>query len=305
MPIIIERPEVLLIQRPSLDWNEIRRYLAMVDESAEEWADRVEGVIPDGEALVEFGGRYCYRSWKPGLNANVTKVREDSTDYLGNILSSGHGSVTEHANYSFIFHNVSRVFTHEMVRHRAGVAVSQESMRFVRLDKLSFWFPEWARHDEELMLCGLELLDEMEKFQTWMAKHFELDATTPCPSVDCIGGSSGETIQVMVSGEKLGVACERCGGTGVISKVPFSEKKHKTSFMRRFAPDGVATGMVCTINVRALRHIIFMRTALGAEEEIRLVMDQVANLALEATPNLMQDYSPNEDLEWVPKFMKV
>ncbi len=75
--------------------------------------------------------------------------------------------------------------------------------------------------------------------------------------------------------------------------------------MRRFAPDGVATGMLCTINVRSIRHIVYMRTALGAEEEIRLVMDDVANLALKATPNLMQDYTPNENQEWVPEFLKI
>ena len=259
---LIEKPEVFLISKPSVDWSEIRRYLQEV--GGETWADRVEGA-PEGEALVEFGGRLCYRSWEPGLNINVTKVRENSTEYLGNILSSGHGSVIEHANYSFVFHNVSRVFTHEMVRHRAGVAVSQESMRFVRLTDIPFWFPEWARADEEFMTRALALLGEMEKFQYYMADHFGLDD----------------------------------------EGVPFSEKKAKTSFMRRFAPDGVATGMLCTMNVRALRHVIYMRTALGAEEEIRLVFDKVAELALKATPGLMQDYSPNEHLEWVPDFLKV
>lgn len=256
------RPEVFLISAPKLDWEEVRRYLKKVD--GEEWADRVQGQ-PDGENLVEFGGRLCYRSWKPGLNANVSKVRENSHEYLGNILSSGHGSVTEHANYSFVFHNVSRVFTHEQVRHRAGVAVSQESMRFVRLTDIPFWFPEWARGDQELMDRSIRLLHEMEKHQLWMADHFGLDD----------------------------------------QGVPFSEKKHKTSFMRRFAPDGVATGMLCTINIRALRHIVYMRTALGAEEEIRLVMDEVAKKALVATPSLMQDYNPNENQEWIPEFLKV
>lgn len=257
------KPEVFLISKPSLDWGEIRRYLKGV--GGESWADRVEGNIPDSEALVEFGGRLCYRSWEPGLNANVTKVREDSTAYLGNILSSGHGSVTEHANFSFIFHNVSRVFTHEMVRHRAGAAHSQESMRFVRLSDLPFWFPDWALADPQLMDRSIALLHMMEDHQKWMANHFRLDD----------------------------------------DGVPFAEKKHKTSFMRRFAPDGVATGILCTFNVRSVRHIIFMRTALGAEEEIRLVMDDVAEMALAAMPNLMQDYNPNEDREWIPDFLKV
>lgn len=257
-------PKVFLIQQPALDWEQIRMYLK--DVGGESWADRVENSdASDGEALVEFGGRLCYRSWEPGLNVNVSKVREDSGVYLGNILKSGHGSVIEHANYSFVFHNVSRVFTHEQVRHRAGVAISQESMRFVRLTDIPFWFPRWAYNDQELMARSLEVLGILEQHQTWMADRFHLDDP--------------------------GVA--------------FSEKKHKTSFMRRFAPDGVATGMLCTMNVRALRHVIYMRTALGAEEEIRLVMDEVAKVSLEAVPNLMQDYSPNENREWIPEFLKV
>jgi thymidylate synthase (FAD) len=152
-----------------------------------------------------------------------------------------------------------------MVRHRAGVAVSQESMRYVRLTDIPFWFPEWCRDDQELMDRNIKLLNAMEVHQQWMSDHFGLDN----------------------------------------DDVPMHEKKAKTSFMRRFAPDGVSTGMLCTMNIRAIRHIIYMRTALGAEEEIRLVMDDVAKLALEAFPNLMQDYSPNENQEWIPEFLKV
>lgn len=271
MPRIIDKPETYLISSPKLDWHQIGRYLHKVEERTGtdvlDWVDRIQHnpTITDGDALVEFGGRLCYRSWVPGANINVVKVRENTKEYLGNVLGSGHGSVTEHANYSFIFDNVSRVFTHELVRHRAGVAVSQESMRFVRLTDIPFWFPVWARDDLELMARSLELLEQMEAHQEWMADHFGLND----------------------------------------EGVPFSEKKHKTSFMRRFAPDGVATGMLCTINVRAIRHIVYMRTALGAEEEIRIVCDQVAKLAMEATPNLMQDYSVNENQEWIPEFLKV
>ena len=261
---LIERPQTFLVAYPTIDWDAIREYLR--DVGGESWADRVQGAdAADGDALVEFGGRLCYRSWEPGLNANVTRVREDSKEYLGNVLKSGHGSVTEHANFSFVFHNVSRVFTHELVRHRAGAAYSQESMRFVRLTDIPFWFPEWARDDQELMERSVALLHQMEEHQTWMADHFGLDD----------------------------------------DGVPFSEKKAKTSFMRRFAPDGVSTGIMATFNVRTIRHIIYMRTALGAEEEIRIVADDIARLSQEAVPNLMQDYSPNEDLEWVPDFIKV
>lgn len=259
-------PKVHLIAVPQIFWGELRKALIEQTGSPTDWFSRMEAsYTPDAEVLVEFGGRECYRSWEPGLNANVTKVREDSKEYLGNILSSRHGSVLEHANFSFVFSNVSRIFTHEFVRHRAGVAISQESMRFVRLTDLPVWFPEWALKDPILMERLTRYVELGEQLQLWMAEYFGLDD----------------------------------------EGVNFHEKKAKTSFMRRFAIGGHATHMLATINIRALRHIVYMRTALPAEEEIRIVCDQIAELALKEAPNLMQDYNKNENQEWVPAFLKV
>lgn len=154
--------------------------------------------------------------------------------------------------------------THELVRHRPGTAISQESMRFVRLADLPFWFPEWARDDDELMKHATEMLQWMEEFQRWMADHFGLDE----------------------------------------EGVPFSEKKAKTSFMRRFAPEGVATGLVWTANVRTLRHTIEARTAPGAEEEIRLVFGKIAEVMRGECPALFGDYTV-EDGAWIPGWRKV
>ena len=184
----------------------------------------------------------------------------DQDPYLQNILASAHGSVLEHASFSFVLHNVSRVFTHELVRHRPGTAISQESLRFVRLADIPFWFPEWAQDDAELMKRATALLEQMEEFQRWMAGHFGLDD----------------------------------------EGVKFGEKKHKTSFMRRFAPDGVATGLVWTANIRTLRHTIEARTDLGAEEEIRLVFGKIGELMRAEAPALFGDYTVT-DGAWVPR----
>ncbi|MFT2020472.1 FAD-dependent thymidylate synthase [Streptomyces sp. 796.1] len=256
-------PEVHLIARPQLDYDEVAGYLA--DVGGESWLERIDrGEWDDAQNLAEFAGRVCYRSWEPGLNPNVTRIRTDQEKYLRNILSSAHGSVLEHVSFSFVLHHVSRVATHELVRHRAGTAVSQESLRFVRLDDLPFWFPQWAEDDPELMARATELLGRMEEFQLWMAEHFGLD--------------------------EEGVA--------------FAEKKAKTSFMRRFAPEGVATGLVWTANVRTLRHVIESRTAPGAEEEIRLLFGKVGDLMAKEAPALFGDYTV-EDGAWVPGWRKV
>ena len=88
----------------------------------------------DGDAIPELAGRICYQSFskpRPGGNAA----------YLERILSEGHGSVLEHATIGFIIHGVSRSLTHELIRHRAGTAVSELSQRFVDASDLGFVVP--------------------------------------------------------------------------------------------------------------------------------------------------------------------
>lgn len=243
-------PRVRLISRPRIDWEQLDYYLTAI--GAGDWADRHldDRDGKDAQDLIEAAGRICYRSWTPGLNPNVTRVREDQDAYLENILSSQHGSVLEHAQFTFVIENVSRVLTHELARHRAGTATSQESMRYVRLDEIPFWMPEWAVQDDELHERVWQLLGDMERFQDWMSEHFGLDEPG----------------------------------------VPFHEKKEKTSFMRRLAPEGVATSLIWSANVRALRHIIETRTAPGAEEEIRIVFGMVAQLMKKEAPALFGDF---------------
>ena len=74
--------------------------------------------------------------------------------------------------------------------------------------------------------------------------------------------------------------------------------------MRRFAPEGVATGLVWTANVRTLRHTIEARTAEGAEEEIRLLFGKIGEMVREEAPALFGDYVV-EDGAWVPQWRKV
>ena len=258
-------PRVYLVARPELDLDELIEYLRGI--GARSWVAKLENEEAAGSVqdLIESAGRICYRSWEPGLNANVTRIHEDQDEYLENILASGHGSVLEHASFSFIFRNVSRVFTHELARHRAGCAISQESMRYVRVDDIPFWFPGWAKEEAELMLRAKAFLDHAEEFQRWMTENFGLDE----------------------------------------EGIPFTAKKRLTSFKRRFIPDGVATGLMWTANVRTLRHVIALRTDSAAEEEIRLVFGKVAEVMQEEAPALFRDFTRRDDGSWAPRYRKV
>src|ERR1700678_4364749 len=152
----------------------MRGYLE--DVGGASWLDRrieeADGAPNPGELLVEFGGKACYRSWEPGLNPNVTRVRAERSEYLENILRSGHGSVLEHANYSFALRNASRVLTHELVRHRAGSAFSQESLRYVRLTDIGFRVPSAL---EPVRAQVLSIVEELQEFQRDAAQALGLD----------------------------------------------------------------------------------------------------------------------------------
>ena len=269
-------PKVHLIASPTIHWGALKDYVDSVGGNA--WTSRVKMLwldsdLNDGELLTEAAGRLCYRSWDVGLNPNVTMVREDSAAYLLNILRVGHGSVLEHANYSFIFEDVSRVFTHELVRHRAGVAISQESLRYVRLTDIGFRIPEVLeplrddvirKANHEVISRGIvSILEELEEFQVRAAMELDVD------------------------------------------NLPMAEKKKVTSALRRLAPLGLSTSMVWTANIRTLRHVISMRTAKDAEEEIRMVFDQVATIMQEWAPMLFSDYTKTTDGEWITPYWKV
>src|SRR3954467_872288 len=253
------RPQVFLIARPALDTDGLRGYLEAVGGAS--WLARRAGATP-AETLVEFAGRACYRSWEPGLNPNVTRVREDQDDYLDNVLASGHGSVLEHVNYTFAFRDVSRVFTHELVRHRAGSAFSQESLRYVRLSEIGFRIPPAL---EPLRDQVVSIVEQLEELQVDAARELGLDE----------------------------------------DGVPFAVKKEATSALRRLAPLGLSTDIIWTANVRTLRHVIALRTAPGAEEELRLVFDAVAELALAEAPALFQDFTRRGDGTWIPAHGRV
>lgn len=238
--------KVRLIAEPRIRTKEIIDYLTEV--GGEEWYLRVfsEILVPDAEALIEFMGRLCYKSWEPGLNRNVTKVRGDRGDYLLNVLRSGHGSVLAHAHFSFVISGCSRVFTAELNRHVAGTDISEQSLRFVRLDDIAFWEPSGLQ--EETLEEGRTLICLIEEF--------------------------------------IGRAYKR----ELTEGMPFSEKKIITSKIRRWAPLGLATEEGWSANVRAIRHVIEMRSAAGAEEEIRLFAHQLYEIMSRACPLLFADY---------------
>lgn len=73
--------------------------------------------LPDSSQICKTAGQLCYASFGPRRTTN-----ENAASYFERLTSAGHGSVLEHASFSFVLYGISRSVTHELVRHRAGAA---------------------------------------------------------------------------------------------------------------------------------------------------------------------------------------
>lgn len=248
---------------------------------APEWAS--PDAVTGGELLAEVAGRLCYKSFAVGLNPNVTRVREGNHDYIGNILKQKHGSVLEHATTSVAFMDVTRIFTHELVRHRPGIAFSQESQRFVRLDTFNVYIPELTDVFKDIQLE----MDVPHEEATVLAQENQaifLDHTSRMTD------SIQVAIQQMI--HEIGLNWD---------KMSFHNKKQLTSAFRRFIPGGVTTNILVTANHRLWRHIIQNRTSAGAEEEIAWMFGSVARDFQVRYPAFYQDiieHAPTKECHW-------
>jgi thymidylate synthase (FAD) len=95
----------------------------------------------DCQGLVAKAAKLCYSS--SSIDDLIDKV--DNTDvnhFIKKLIKSGHHSVFEHVNFTFGIEGVSRVLSHQLVRHRIA-SFSQQSQRYVKLDKtFGFIIPE-------------------------------------------------------------------------------------------------------------------------------------------------------------------
>jgi thymidylate synthase (FAD) len=166
--------------------------------------------------------------------------------------------VLEHASFSFLLYGISRSVTHELVRHRAGVGVSQISQRFVSGAVLRFVERPEYQGDEELHRLFEERADRAAAEYAAMAD---------------------------------GLLERQEGGSSVLFadyKTDARKKVQQTA--RSLLPNETEAPMVFTGNVRALRHIVEMRADAHAESEIRNLAVRIFLCLVTADPILFGDY---------------
>lgn len=203
------------------------------------------------DALPEFAGRHCYRSFAKGRERDA---------YIANIIEMEHGSVLEHASISFAISGVSRSLTHELIRHRAGAAPSQESQRYVSADQVNFVVPPLIKsltnataYDTFEASC-LESLD----YYRALIQLMETETTT--------------------EDNELGL------------KLSTMRKKRILEAARSVLPNAAETRLTWTMNMRAARHVCALRGGEGADLEIRALAVVMTQILKQRAPVIFSDF---------------
>jgi len=237
---IIHRPTVYLVGRPSLDQDELARFLK--NHEVEHWSTDSTN---SAEILPEAAGRVCYMSFaKPRPGGNQA--------YLEHIKEVGHGSVLEHSVWNFLITGVSRSFTHELVRHRAGFGYSQLSQRYVDESVADFVEPDCIAEDPKL-------------HQVWQSAVQQAQTAY----VELVNGLQ----------DKFAAVEDRT-----------LRRKLARQAARSVLPNATETKIFVTANARSLRHFIELRCNEHAETEIRLVAARILEILKKEAPNLFGDY---------------
>lgn len=94
---------------------------------------------PTPERTVAMAARLCYSP--AGAEELAESMSEQQVSRLvGKIIELGHFSTLEHVSFTFAVEGVSRVLTHQLVRHRIA-SYSQQSQRYVKEHDFEYIVP--------------------------------------------------------------------------------------------------------------------------------------------------------------------
>ncbi|ARB06125.1 thymidylate synthase [Dinoroseobacter phage vB_DshS-R5C] len=218
------------------------------------------------ERMIEFGGRHCYRAWQSG---------RDRASYIKNIIEMEHGSVLEHSSINWAVQGVSRSLSLELARHRVGIALSQESQRYVDAKDIEFVVPPMVQYLAGGSLNGADMIQAFaDDCAAARASYIDLQ----------------ERIVAQIKATEPNI------------KSLTMVKKRANEAARAHLPNAAETRFLWTTNMRLLRHFLWLRGGSGADLEIRRLACFLLGYAHEKAPAVFHDMtlSVNDGAYGVP-----
>jgi thymidylate synthase (FAD) len=204
--------------------------------------------------IIEKAARTCYKS--------EDKIAEGSAEKLiSALIKNGHHSVLEHISISVRI-VTDRAVTHELVRHRIGVAYSQESQRYVAYkDDVEFILPCW---------CSSQILGQHNIIREGVILRRQQGQINPelSPRENVLFWSFAQSEKNYQ--DLLEVGC-------------------KPEEARSVLPNSTKTEIFVTANLRQWRHIFNLRCSKKAHPQIRALMTDIRNTFAQEYPIFFKD----------------
>jgi thymidylate synthase (FAD) len=233
---------------------------------------------PNPDRLVTMAAKLCYS------NVGVEEISENLTQenidkFLNMLMKLGHESPVEHVSFTFGVEGVSRVLTHQLVRHRIGCSYSQQSQRYVKLDQFEYIIPPEI---EKIPIAKDLFIEAMEQDQRVYDKL--VDTLILNQLVDywhCEGVPSEEVL-------KHGIQqFEEFKQTH--KKIANQMEKKAIEDARYVFPNACETKIVFTMTARALLNFFSHRCCNRAQWEIREMAHEMLKQVKEVAPILFSN----------------
>lgn len=116
---------------------------------------------PDPERTVAMSARLCY---SPSGAEELVQTMSDSqvSTLIDKLFGMGHLSTFEHVNFTFAIEGISRVLTHQLVRHRIA-SYSQQSQRYVSEHGFEYILPPSIAGNSEAKIKYDRLMGQIQQ----------------------------------------------------------------------------------------------------------------------------------------------
>lgn len=219
---------------------------------------KIIAYTPNPEEVVASAAKLCYS--KVGVDEIQENLTEDGIEKFVSMLSAiGHHSPLEHCTFTFAVEGISRACSHQLVRHRIA-SYSQQSQRYVKLDKFDYIIPTAIENNEFAKDIFLNAMEQDQKAYNGIVEELMNEYIA----------SSGYTL----------------------ASIPRSEynrlEKLAIEDARYVFPNACETKIVFTMNVRTLMNFFTHRCCDRAQWEIRDLANEMLIQVKEIAPTLFK-----------------
>lgn len=218
---------------------------------------------PEPEKLIAAAAKLCYSH--VGVEDIMEGLEPQKTEkFLSMLMDIGHESPIEHVSFTFAVEGISRVLTHQLVRHRIGCSYSQQSQRYVKLEQFEYIIPPE--------------IEKIPRAKALFVKAMEEDQQTYNNLVEVLYQEHFDRLVAEGKNEKQAKA---------------AAEKSSIEDARYVFPNACETKIVFTMTARALMNFFRHRCCQRAQWEIREMSELMLMQVKAAAPTLFKAAGPS------------